>query len=77
MPVNLSIKNVPDHLVEKLRERALRHHRSLQKELVAILEEALAPQRLTIEEVHRRVTELGLRTEDEAVALVREERDAR
>ena len=34
---NLSIKNVPDELVEKLRERAARHHRSIQGELLALL----------------------------------------
>jgi plasmid stability protein len=32
---NLSIKNVPEHLLEKLRERAQRHHRSIQ--LMALL----------------------------------------
>ena len=38
MAVNLSIKNVPDALAAKLRERAERNHRSLQGELMAILE---------------------------------------
>lgn len=41
MPVNLSIKNTPDHLVQRLRERAERHHRSLQGELMAIIEAAV------------------------------------
>ncbi len=40
MPVNLSIKNVPDALAEKLRQRAERNHRSLQRELMAIIEQA-------------------------------------
>jgi plasmid stability protein len=40
MPVNLSIKNVPDALAAWLRERAERNHRSLQGELMAILESA-------------------------------------
>jgi len=40
MPVNLSIKNVPDDLAETLRTRAERNHRSLQGELMAILESA-------------------------------------
>jgi plasmid stability protein len=40
MPVNLSIKNVPDALAGRLRERAERNHRSLQGELMAILESA-------------------------------------
>ena len=40
MSVNLSVKNVPEALAAKLRERAERNHRSLQGELMAILEEA-------------------------------------
>ena len=38
MPLNLSVKNVPETLAKKLRERAERNHRSLQGELMAILE---------------------------------------
>jgi plasmid stability protein len=45
MPVNLSIKNAPDQVVQRLRERARRHHRSLQGELMAIIEEAVGPAR--------------------------------
>ena len=37
MPLNLSIKNVPDELVERLGRRAKKHHRSLQEELMVIL----------------------------------------
>lgn len=40
MAVNFSIKNVPEVLAEKLRGRAERNHRSLQGELMAILEAA-------------------------------------
>lgn len=40
MPVNLSIKNVSEALAAKLRARAERNHRSLQGELMAILEAA-------------------------------------
>ncbi len=42
MPVNLSIKDVPDALADRLRARAQRHHRSLQGELMAIIEQAAA-----------------------------------
>lgn len=37
---NLSIKNVPESVVEKLRERAARRHRSMQGELMALVCEA-------------------------------------
>jgi plasmid stability protein len=40
MPVNLSIKEVPESLAERLRARAERNHRSLQGELMAIIEAA-------------------------------------
>jgi plasmid stability protein len=38
MPINLSIKEVPDALAARLRARAQRNHRSLQGELMAIIE---------------------------------------
>jgi plasmid stability protein len=38
---NLSIKNVPDGVLARLRERASRHHRSLQGELMALLSAAV------------------------------------
>ncbi|MBI2885638.1 MAG: Arc family DNA-binding protein [Chloroflexi bacterium] len=77
VPVNLSIKNVPDPLVQRLRERAKRHHRSVQGELLAILEESVGLQRLTLEEVYSQVKALGFKTGSEAVTMVREDRDAR
>lgn len=38
---NLSIKNVPERVVERLRVRAQRNHRSLQGELQALVTEAV------------------------------------
>ena len=40
MPVNLSIKNVPDDVVRGLRTRAALNQRSLQQELLEILKQA-------------------------------------
>jgi plasmid stability protein len=40
--VNLSIKGVPEALAARLRERAERNHRSLQGELMALIERAAA-----------------------------------
>jgi plasmid stability protein len=42
MSVNLSIKDVPDDVAERLRARAARNHRSLQGELMSIVEQAAA-----------------------------------
>ncbi len=78
MPVNLSIKNVPDQVAEKLRQRAARHHRSLQGELMAILEESLANQKvLTPAELLSEVRAIGLKTPGESVVYMRQDRDAR
>jgi plasmid stability protein len=38
---NLSIKNVPEALAERLRQRAALNHRSLQGELMAIIQQAV------------------------------------
>jgi plasmid stability protein len=76
MPVNLSIKNAPDELVQRLRERAARNHRSLQGELMAIIEEAVQPQRRrSVDEVLAEVRKLGLPRRDEAAAIIRADRD--
>ena len=79
MTVNLSIKNVPDRLAERLRRRAARSHRSLQGELMAILEQAILMEErpLSPREVLREVRALGLQTGRDAAALVRRDRDGR
>ncbi len=43
MVVSLSIKNVPDGMAVALRDRAKANHRSIQGELMAILEAAVKP----------------------------------
>jgi antitoxin FitA len=78
MPVNLSIKNVPDEIAEELRERAARNHRSLQGELLAIIEEAAGGKSpLSPSDFLAGVSALGLRTPSESRSMVREDRDAR
>ncbi|MCU0593554.1 MAG: Arc family DNA-binding protein [Desulfobacterales bacterium] len=78
MPVNLSIKNVPDETAEELRKRAAKNHRSLQGELMAILEEAAGKSTpMSPAEFLDGLRTLGLRTPAESRAMVREDRDAR
>lgn len=78
MPVNLSIENAPDDVVERLRRRANRNHRSLQSELMAIIEAASREdQRASPAEVLAEVRRLGLSTPSEAAAILRADRDAR
>ena len=81
LSLNLSIKNAPDDLVATLKTRAARHHRSLQGELMAILESAAADRTAWEDqgEVARRVIQeldgMGLRRGSESVRMIREDRD--
>jgi plasmid stability protein len=76
--MNLSIKNAPNDVVERLRRRAERHHRSLQGELLAIIEAAAwEEQAVAPADVVAEVRRLGLQTPAEAAALVRADRDGR
>ncbi|MBV9784518.1 MAG: Arc family DNA-binding protein [Acidisphaera sp.] len=78
MPVNLSIKNAPDRVVQRLRERAERHHRSLQGELLAIIEAAVQEDHpATPADILAEIRRLGLATPGEATALIRADRDGR
>lgn len=78
MPVNLSIKNAPDQIVKLLRERASRNHRSLQGELLAILEATVrSEERMTPDDFLEKVQRLGLRTPSESAAMIRADWDAR
>ena len=78
MPVNLSIKNVPDHVAERIRKRAAKHHRSLQGELISILEETAAQEnRMTPAGFLEEIRVLGLKTPSESLKIIRRDRDAR
>ena len=78
MPLNLSIKNAPDEVVVRIRERAKRNHRSLQGELLAIIEQAAAESsKITSVQAYETIRALGIRTPAEAVDMIRADRDGR
>jgi len=77
MAVSLSIKDVPDDLAEALRERAASNHRSVQGELMHILETTVRPKPFQAGRLWRQLQELGFSTPAEASVLVREDRDSR
>lgn len=79
MSVDLSIKRVPDDLAERLRARAARNHRSLQGELMAILEQSAGPARpLTPREVYEHAKALGhVDTGESVVETIRRMREER
>lgn len=79
MPVNLSIKNAPDEIVELVKERAAKNHRSLRGELLAIIEDAVRrprPARMTLHEVYEQGRRSGLKTSS-SVEIIRKMRDER
>jgi antitoxin FitA len=77
MTHSLSIKDVPAEIVDAVRERARRNHRSMQGELLHIIETAVGPKTFQVDELIRRVQAIGLSTPSESAAMVREDRDRR
>lgn len=91
MPVNLSVKNVPDELAERLRRRASANRRSLQRELLSILEAAVGqggmpravggpegtPDAITIEELAEITNKLFPHGTSSSVDYIRRMRDRR
>jgi plasmid stability protein len=78
MPVNLSIKNVPDKIAAQLKMRAAKNHRSLQGELMSIIETAVANnETMTPSELLNEIRSLGLTTASESRDLLRHDRDTR
>ena len=78
MPTNLSIKKVPDEIVAHLRRRARDHHRSLQGELLSIIEASVREEStLTPKAILEKIQRAGLRSPSESVSMIRKDRDAR
>jgi plasmid stability protein len=78
MAASLSIKNVPDDVLERLRARALRNRRSLQGELLDLIERAAdeVPM-ISAREVFDRIRKLNLPAGESSADIIREMRDAR
>ena len=89
---NLSIKGVPDDLAERLRQRAARNHRSLQGELMAIIEQAAgepkpAPSHAAFQRASKSIEQIAaehrarfpqpITNGPDAVDIIRTERDVR
>jgi plasmid stability protein len=90
VPVDLSIKRVPDALAERLRKRARQNNRSLQGELMAILQEAVGSGRTKStagqgDRVRERLaptqeywtSRRDVAPRSEAALMIREDRDGR
>lgn len=55
MPMNITLKNIPAFLHQRLKERFAEHGRSLSKEIIAILELNVFPQKLKGEDFLRQI----------------------
>ena len=80
MGVTLSIKNVPDEVVERLRVQARGNHRSLQGELLAMVERAAAKastRPVTVQQLHDWAQAQGFSGAHDSTADVRRLRDER
>ena len=76
--LSLTVRNISRPIFERLRDRAARHRRSMQGEILAILEAAasdLATRRTALETLQA-ARALGVRTPAEATQMVRADRDA-
>jgi plasmid stability protein len=77
MPVSLSLKDVPDDLAEALRQQAKRNHRSLQGEMMHILDTAVRPKPFRAMALLREIQKLGLKTESNSTDIIRKARGRR
>lgn len=77
MAVSLSLKDVPDDLAEALRQQAKRNHRSLQGEMMHILDTAVRPKPFRAMALLREIQKLGLKTESNGTDIIRKARDRR
>ena len=87
--VTLSVKNVPADLAKRLKERAQKNNRSLQGELLTILEDAGHAQlslsdiaaghgQLSLSDIAALAKKLGIKSDkNESTQWIREDRDAR
>ena len=59
MPVNITLKNIPDALYQSLKLSAERNRRSLNMEAITVLEQSLAPkQAISVEECIARIRKI-------------------
>lgn len=48
---NITVKNIPKEIYDKVREQAKANHRSINSEIIACLEQVVLPQQVSTEEV--------------------------
>ncbi len=66
---NVTLKNIPDDLYARVKESARMHRRSINREIIARLEAALQPRRISPEERIARFRKLGSTVPPDGVGL--------
>ena len=76
---SLTLKNIPKPKLELLKRKAQEHHRSLQGEMMHIIDQALGEARIrrTLAEAYAQAKASGLGGPNESTRFIREDRDAR
>lgn len=62
MATNFTLKNIPDDLYEKVKKRAERNHRSVNGEIISLLDAATTPRPINLDEILAKARELRGRT---------------
>ena len=80
---SLTVKNIPEPLMQRLRETAERHNRSLNRQVIELLDRATRPAGRDVKAILARAADVRARfkgpplTSDEIVAMIRADRDRR
>ena len=76
MATTITLKNIPDHVYDSLKQAAEAHHRSLNSEVIACLERVLLPVRVSPGEqlarvrlARARLGDMSFKAEDIAAAI--------
>jgi antitoxin FitA len=77
MPVSISLKDVPDGLADALRDQAKQNHRSVQGELMHILETAVRPRPFRAIALMREIEKMGFTSQANSTDIIRKARDRR
>jgi antitoxin FitA len=75
---SLTIRDIPRPVLAKLRALATENRRSMQGEILAILEAAAADTtRMSLTQLYQYGQSLGLKTPSDSARMIREDRDGR
>lgn len=72
---SIQLTNIPEDVLDRLKTRANYHGHSVEEEALAILEKSVGRGKMEIEDLHRYVQSIDLRTPDDATRIIRDARD--